>query len=656
MMQAKPERDAYRRGSRVFLFLLLSRRLSAGSGSKEKSMEYKALAQDILNRVGGKENIVSLVHCATRLRFKLKDNGKADAEGLKANPGVIMVVESGGQFQVVIGNHVHDVWQAVRQEAGLSDDSEPTAESVEKGSLLGQIIDVVSGIFTPFIGVLAASGILKGMLALAVVCGWLTPQQGTYKIWFAASDALFFFFPLFLGYTAGKKFGGNPFVSMVIGGALTHPLMIQAFEASQAPGAAVEHFLGIPVTFINYSSSVIPIILASWVCCWLERKSNALLPSSMKNFFTPAICLAVVVPLTFLLIGPLATWLSHLLAQGYQIIYAVAPWLAGAAMGALWQVCVIFGLHWGLIPLMINNLTVLGHDSMLPMLLPAVMGQVGAVLGILLKTRDARQKVLAGSAFSAGIFGITEPAIYGLTLPLRRPFIFGCVAGAIGGAIVGFSNAHVYSFGFGNIFTVAQMIPPQGLDSTVWGGVVGIFAALIISCGLTFFAGLPRASAAPGAVAVAPVSANDILAPMSGSVIALDQVPDSTFASGLLGRGVAIIPAVGKVIAPFPGEVASLFQTKHAIGLQSESGIELLIHVGIDTVKLDGVPFTAHVKEGDRVQAGDLLIEFDRQAILDAGYDLATPIIISNSDDYREIDTVAPSAVEAGQPLLSVSH
>ncbi|HCA9875639.1 TPA: PTS beta-glucoside transporter subunit IIABC [Klebsiella quasipneumoniae subsp. similipneumoniae] len=619
-------------------------------------MEYKALAQDILNRVGGKENIVSLVHCATRLRFKLKDNGKADAEGLKANPGVIMVVESGGQFQVVIGNHVHDVWQAVRQEAGLSDDSEPTAESVEKGSLLGQIIDVVSGIFTPFIGVLAASGILKGMLALAVVCGWLTPQQGTYKIWFAASDALFFFFPLFLGYTAGKKFGGNPFVSMVIGGALTHPLMIQAFEASQAPGAAVEHFLGIPVTYINYSSSVIPIILASWVCCWLERKSNALLPSSMKNFFTPAICLAVVVPLTFLLIGPLATWLSHLLAQGYQIIYAVAPWLAGAAMGALWQVCVIFGLHWGLIPLMINNLTVLGHDSMLPMLLPAVMGQVGAVLGILLKTRDARQKVLAGSAFSAGIFGITEPAIYGLTLPLRRPFIFGCVAGAIGGAIVGFSNAHVYSFGFGNIFTVAQMIPPQGLDSTVWGGVVGIFAALIISCGLTFFAGLPRASAAPGAVAVAPVSANDILAPMSGSVIALDQVPDSTFASGLLGRGVAIIPAVGKVIAPFPGEVASLFQTKHAIGLQSDSGIELLIHVGIDTVKLDGVPFTAHVKEGDRVQAGDLLIEFDRQAILDAGYDLATPIIISNSDDYREIDTVAPSAVEAGQPLLSVSH
>jgi PTS system beta-glucosides-specific IIC component len=619
-------------------------------------MEYKALAQDILSRVGGKENIVSLVHCATRLRFKLKDNKKADAEGLKRNPGVIMVVESGGQFQVVIGNHVHDVWQAVRSEAGLTDDSEPVAETGEKTSVLGQIIDVVSGIFTPFIGVLAASGILKGMLALAVVCGWLAPQQATYQIWFAASDALFFFFPLFLGYTAGKKFGGNPFITMVIGGALTHPLMIHAFEASQVSGAGATHFLGIPVTFINYSSSVIPIILASWASCWLERRSNAVLPPAMKNFFTPAICLAVVVPLTFLAIGPVATWLSQLLAHGYQIIYAVAPWLAGAAMGALWQVCVIFGLHWGLVPLMINNLAVLGQDSMLPMLLPAVMGQVGAALGIFLRSRDARQKVLAGSAISAGIFGVTEPAIYGLNLPLRRPFIFGCVAGAIGGAIVGFSNSHVYSFGFANIFTLAQMIPPQGIDATLWGGAIGIVAALVISCVLTFVAGMPKSSAGEAAVVTAPAGENDILAPMSGSVLALDQVPDGTFASGLLGQGVAIIPAIGKVIAPFSGEVASLFQTKHAIGLLSDSGIELLIHVGIDTVKLNGEPFTAHVKEGDRVQAGDLLLEFDRQAILDAGYDLATPIIISNSDGYRSVDIVSGSVVDAGQPLLSVSH
>lgn len=617
-------------------------------------MEYKALAQDILSHVGGKENIVSLVHCATRLRFKLKESGKADAEALKKNPGVIMVVESGGQFQVVIGNHVHDVWQAVRYEAGINDDSEPVAVKGEKTSALGQVIDIVSGIFAPFIGVMAATGLLKGLLALAVVCGWLNTEQATYKIWFAASDALFFFFPLFLGYTAGKKFGGNPFITMVIGGALTHPLMIQAFEAAQAPGATADYFLGIPVTFINYSSSVIPIILAAWVSCWIERRSNPWLPSAMKNFFTPAICLAVVVPLTFLVIGPVATWLSHLLANGYQIIYVVAPWLAGAALGGLWQVCVIFGLHWGLVPLMINNMTVLGHDSMLPIILPAVLAQVGAVLGIFLATRDARQKVLAGSAFSAGLFGITEPAVYGLTLPLRRPFIFGCVAGAIGGAITAFSNSYAFSFGLPNIFFPAQMIPASGIDASVWGGLIGTAVAFILACALTFFVGVPRKTAESSVIATA--SANDVLAPMTGTVLALDKVPDTTFASGLLGKGVAIIPSVGEVIAPFDGEVASIFQTKHAIGLLSDSGIELLIHVGIDTVKLDGAPFTAHVKEGDKVKAGDLLLTFDRQAIIDAGYDLATPIIISNSDDYPGLEISAASAVTAGQPLLTVQH
>lgn len=619
-------------------------------------MEHQDLAKDILSHVGGKENIVSLVHCATRLRFKLKDNKKADAEGLKKNPGLIMVVESGGQFQVVIGNHVNDVWQAVRREAELTDDTPVDAdEAGEKVGLFSRFIDIVSGIFTPFIGILAASGILKGLLALAIVCGWMTTDSGTYKIWFAASDALFFFFPMVLGYTAGKKFGGNPFITMVIGGALVHPMMIEAFNTSQQANAVSELFLGIPITWFNYGSSVIPIILASWLSCWIEKRSMKLLPSSMKNFFAPLICIGITVPLTFLAIGPVATGLSQMLANGYQWIYVFAPWLAGAAMGALWQVCVIFGLHWGMVPLMINNLSALGHDSMLPMLLPAVAGQVGAVLAVFLRTHDKRLKVIAGSSVTAGIFGITEPAVYGVNLPLRRPFIFGCAAGAVGGAIVGLSNTHVYSFGFANIFTFAQMIPPGGVDATLWGGIIGSLVALAMSCIMTMVAGMPKETK-PEPIAVVPVTENDILSPMTGTVLALDQVPDTTFASGLLGKGIAIIPSDNKVIAPFAGEVASLFQTKHAIGLLGDNGIEVLIHVGIDTVKLDGKPFTAHVKIGDRVQAGDLLVEFDRQAIIDAGYDLATPIIISNSDDYHEVITVAASAVQAGSPLLSVSH
>ncbi|HKM98561.1 MAG TPA: PTS beta-glucoside transporter subunit IIABC [Buttiauxella sp.] len=620
-------------------------------------MAYQEVAKDILAHVGGRENIVSLVHCATRLRFKLKDHKSADAQALKKNPGVIMVVESGGQFQVVIGNHVHDVYNAVRAAAGLTDESELSPQVTgEKANIFGKLIDIVSAIFTPFLGVMAASGILKGVLALAVVCGWLTTDSGTYKLWFAASDALFYFFPLVLGYTAGKKFGGNPFLTMAIGGALTHPVVLQAFEASRQVGAIHENFLGIPITFINYSSSVIPIIFAAWVSCWLEKRCNKLLPSAVRNFFTPLLCLAFTVPLTFLLIGPAATWLSQILAHGYQAIYTFAPWLAGGFMGAVWQVCVIFGLHWGLVPLMINNLSVLGYDTMVPLLLPAVMGQVGATLGVLLRTRDKKLKVLAGSAVTAGIFGITEPAVYGVTLPNRRPFIFGCVAGAVGGVIVGYCQTSVFSFGLVSVFTFSQIIPPTGVDMSVWGAILGTGLAFTLACIMTFIAGLPRSKVATETFIV-QLTENDILAPMSGTVLAMDQVPDSTFASGLLGDGAAIIPLTGKVIAPFHGEVASLFQTRHAIGLLSDSGIEMLIHIGIDTVKLDGQYFTAHVKVGDKIKPGDLLIEFDRQAILDAGYDLATPVIISNSDEYSAVTRMTNDlSIDSGMPFLTVSR
>ncbi|MCS2172889.1 PTS beta-glucoside transporter subunit IIABC [Scandinavium sp. TWS1a] len=618
-------------------------------------MQYQEIARDILAQIGGRENIVNLVHCATRLRFKLKEGKRANAEVLKKNPDIIMVVESGGQFQVVIGNHVHDVYNAVCDEAGISDETvaPPTAE---KTNPLNKLIDIISGIFTPFLGVMAASGILKGLLSLAVVCGWLAPNSGTYTLWFAASDSLFYFFPLVLGYTAGKKFGGSPFLTMAIGGALAHPLVIQAFQASHQAGATTEHFLGIPITFINYSASVIPIIFAAWVSCWLEKRFNKIFPSAVRNFFTPLFCLAITVPLTFLLIGPAAIWLSQLLAQAYQAIYVFMPWLAGAVIGGIWQVCVIFGLHWGLVPLMINNLSVLGHDTLAPLLLPAVTGQVGSTLGVLLRTRDKKMKVLAGSAFTAGIFGITEPAVYGVTLPNRRPFIFGCISGAVGGAIVGLCHSSVYSFGLVSVFTFAQIIPSAGVDFTVWGAIIGTAVSMVLACAMTCISGLPRREGNT-TVAVAVAGENDILAPMSGTVLAMDQVTDTTFASGLLGQGTAIIPLTGQVIAPFHGEVASLFQTRHAIGLLSESGIEVLIHIGIDTVKLDGQYFIAHVKMGDKIKPGDLLIEFDRQAILDAGYDLTTPVIISNSEDYTAVvRTSDQHIIQGGMPFLTVTR
>ncbi|MBU9815064.1 PTS beta-glucoside transporter subunit IIABC [Rahnella sp. C60] len=604
-------------------------------------MEYRTLADEILRGVGGKDNVNSVVHCATRLRFKLKDTRKADAAGLKENPGVIMVVESGGQFQVVIGNHVGAVYDALVKGSALSDSGDD--DTGEKDSLFARAIDVISGIFTPFIGIMAASGILKGFLALALACGWMVPESGTYKVWFAASDAMFYFFPLVIGYTAGKKFGGNPFVTMMIGGAMVHPLMIAAFNAQQ-PGAQGEHFFGIPLVFINYTSSVIPVILAAWASSWLEKRAMKILPGALRNFITPLICLMVIVPLTFLVIGPVATWASQQLANGYQFVYHVSPMVAGAFMGALWQVCVIFGLHWGLVPLMINNFSVLGHDTMLPLLLPAVMGQVGAVAGVMLRTKDARTKALAGSAISAGIFGITEPAVYGITLPHRRPFIFGCIGGALGAAILGYFQTTAYSFGFPSIFTFTQIIPPAGFNNTVTAAIAGTLIAILFAALATYFFGMKEEAVAPAvsekakAEAIqAPRGKTLVASPMSGPCIALDTVKDPTFASGLLGKGVAIVPVSGRVVSPVDGTVVSLFKTHHAIGIESESGAEILIHVGIDTVKLDGKFFTPHVAVDAVVKQGDLLLEFDLQGITDAGYDLTTPVIVTNSDDYLDV-------------------
>lgn len=627
-------------------------------------MQYTAVASEILAGVGGKSNINSVIHCATRLRFKLKDTSRADAQMLKQNPGVIMVVESGGQFQVVIGNHVSEVYQELLQQAGLSDGDENERQpSRQKEGLLSRCIDIISGIFTPLLGIMAASGILKGFLALSVVCGWLQTTSGSYMILFAASDSLFYFFPLVLGYTAGKKFGGNPFITLAIGGALVHPLMLAAFNATGQPGAATLYFLGLPVTFINYTSSVIPIILAAWVSCWLEKRFNRILHSSIKNFFTPLLCLAITVPATFLLIGPLATWLSHLLAEGFQIIYSAAPSVAGGVLAGIWQICVIFGLHWGLVPLMINNLSVLGYDAMLPLLLPAVMGQVGATLGVFLRTRDAKMKVLAGSAFTAGIFGITEPAIYGVTLPSKKPFIFGCIGGAIGGVIVGYSQTHVYSFGLVSIFSFAQIIPTTGIDASVWGAIIGTLTALVFAAIGTFFFGLPAQITTPELEKPLQTSsiAKDhsglgevIFSPISGELQALTHVGDTIFASGLLGAGIAIIPQQGRVVSPVNGVVASLFKTHHAIGIESDAGTEILIHVGIDTVKLEGQYFTAHVSVGDRVNVGDLLLEFDYAAIINAGYDLTTPIIISNSEDYQDVLYAKGTSITEQAPLLTV--
>lgn len=454
-------------------------------------MAYEQLATDIIKTVGGADNVASVVHCATRLRFKLNDNAKADKEQTKALEGVIAAVESGGQYQVVVGNHVNQVFKAIQAAMGgttVSDTSDKS-ENKQKEGLLSTFIDLISGIFTPLLGIMAASGILKGGLALAIAAGWTTTDSGIYQLLFAGSDALFFFFPLALGYTAGAKFGGSPFVTMAIGGALVHPTMIAAFNASQAPGYEALTFFGVPITFMNYASSVMPIIFAAWVSCKLEPLFNKLLPDAIKNFFTPLLCIMITVPLTFLVIGPAATYLSQFLAHGYELIYAASPVVAGLIMGACWQIFVIFGLHWGFVPILLNNMAVIGSDSMLPLLVPAVLGQVGAAFGVFLMTKDVKLKAIAGSASTAGLFGITEPAIYGVNLPKKRPFIIGCISGAIGAAIIGYFGVRVYSFALPSVLIFPQVIPPTGVDSTLWIAVFASIFSVVLATVLTVLFG-----------------------------------------------------------------------------------------------------------------------------------------------------------------------
>lgn len=619
------------------------------------------LAQKIVAGVGGRDNIISLMHCATRLRFKLKNIGKAHADILKKTPGIIMVVESGGQFQVVIGNHVADVFIAVNALIGLDTGSQAAVEGDAKDSLLSRFVFIISGIFTPLIGLLAATWILKGLLAVALACQWTTEQSGSYLLLFSASDSLFYFFPIILGYTAGKRFGGNPFLTMVIGGALVHPIILRAFESAQMPDTTVLHFFGLPITFINYTSSVIPIIFSAWLCSLMEKKLNAWLPSAIKNFFTPLLCMVVIIPVTFLVVGPLSSWVSELIAAGYLYLYHAAPWFAGVVMGGLWQIFVMFGLHWGLVPLCINNFTVLGYDTMLPLMMPAIMAQVGSALAIFLCERDGSKKMVAGSAALTGLFGITEPAVYGVNLPRKYPFIIACVSGAIGAGVIGFAQTKVYSFGIPSIFTFMQTIPPTGIDFTVWASVIGAVIAILGAFAGTviFYLALSRQNRSDAQVVMpAPaahrVSPQTVAAPLAGNVVPLSSAADATFASGLLGKGVAIIPTQGEVHSPVKGRVASLFATLHAIGIESSDGVEVLIHVGIDTVKLNGQYFTAHVQIGDDVEVGDRLLTFDADAIAAAGFDLTTPILISNSDDYTDVLPLNMKTVNVQEPLLSI--
>lgn len=599
-----------------------------------------ALAKQLLKLVGGKQNINQVWHCATRLRFTLKDQDKVPKEKVKALDGVITVVEASGQFQVVIGNNVSDVYQeVVKLEPSLSDGTEgPATVTHEKMTFkraFNGLLTFISGVFTPFLGAMAGAGILKGLLSLAVVLGWLTTKSGAYQIWWAAADGIFYFLPLALAFTAAKQLKVNQFVAMAIAAAMVYPNIVALV------GKPSIDFFGIPVVAANYTATVLPILLVVVVQKFLEPFFNRIWHESVRNILAPLCLLVVIVPLTMLVVGPVSSILSNGLATAIVSLNKSVPVLAGMILGGFWQVFVIFGVHWALVPVMMNNIALYGTDPMMPILLPAVLAQAGAAFAVFLKARDAKMKSLAGSSTITALFGITEPTIYGITLKLKKPFYCACVAGAVGGIIVAMSGAGA------NVASLASILSlPTYLGKGFGVSVIGDVVAFVLGVGLTLaFGGINAPAKNQAAAEVVADHAETLAAPVKGTLVTLSDVPDEVFASGTMGQGIAIEPEENVVKSPVAGTVSLVYPTGHAIGITSDKGAEILIHIGIDTVNLKGKHFKALIEQGQKVTVGTPLVEFDYQAIQAAGYAPTVMMIVTNSDQYQ-VETRSDGATD----------
>ena len=599
-----------------------------------------ALAKQLLKLVGGKQNINQVWHCATRLRFTLKDQDKVPKEKVEALDGVITVVEASGQFQVVIGNNVGDVYQeVVKLEPSLSDGTEgPATVTHEKMTFkraFNGLLTFISGVFTPFLGAMAGAGILKGLLSLAVVLGWLTTKSGAYQIWWAAADGIFYFLPLALAFTAAKQLKVNQFVAMAIAAAMVYPNIVALV------GKPSIDFFGIPVVAANYTATVLPILLVVVVQKFLEPFFNRIWHESVRNILAPLCLLVVIVPLTMLVVGPVSSILSNGLATAIVSLNKSVPVLAGMILGGFWQVFVIFGVHWALVPVMMNNIALYGTDPMMPILLPAVLAQAGAAFAVFLKARDAKMKSLAGSSTITALFGITEPTIYGITLKLKKPFYCACVAGAVGGIIVAMSGAGA------NVASLASILSlPTYLGKGFGVSVIGDVVAFVLGVGLTLaFGGINAPAKNQAAAEVVADHAETLAAPVKGTLVTLSDVPDEVFASGTMGQGIAIEPEENVVKSPVAGTVSLVYPTGHAIGITSDKGAEILIHIGIDTVNLKGKHFKALIEQGQKVTVGTPLVEFDYQAIQAAGYAPTVMMIVTNSDQYQ-VETRSDGATD----------
>ncbi|RYL95081.1 PTS beta-glucoside transporter subunit EIIBCA [Sporolactobacillus sp. THM7-4] len=657
--------------------------------------DYTQLANDIVSNVGGKDNVTSLIHCATRLRFRLKDQSKADKAALEDLPKVLTAVSAGGQYQVVIGDEVVPVYEAIMDRyhfsaadsdtaSGTNEDGMDGDQEKKKENRFEKFVAVLSGIFTPFISVLAGAGVLKGLAILISTLHVLPLSSPIYIAINALASGMFTLLPVFIAITAADKFNTNRFIAVALAAAMIYPLTDRTI-----PDLA--HLGDYAINFKTYGGAVIPTILAIWIESYIERWFKKRLPAVTQLVFVPFLTLIVAGLLTFFIIGPLGTALGTGLAFGYKFLYGLSPLIAGAILGGTFQIFVIFGLHWGILPISLINIQTYGYDTLLAVMFCAVAGQFGAVTAAFFKAKKVKNREIAGSAAISGFFGITEPAIYGINLKYKKGFIFGLIGGALGGAIIGAAGVKCFQYTpIMNVFEVPLFI---GRNSSAVMAIIAAIVAWLSSFLLIILFGfnennteklfdkvtsgkksltekktaaLEKKNSADDAVAATAEKIEEpsldtkkdltlsdtIYSPLKGRTVPLKSVNDPVFSSEAMGKGVGIEPADNKVVSPIDGEITVAFPSGHAYGIKSDNGTEVLIHIGINTVELNGKHFEQKVRNGDKVRKGDVLVHFDRDKIRKAGYDTTTMVLVTNTNDYEAVEPMISESTDFGDPII----
>ena len=597
-------------------------------------MNYKKTAEVLLEKVGGKKNIKSLTNCATRLRFTLIDNEKVDVESIKKVDGVIDIVKSGAQYQIIIGTDVGNVMKELENLGVNNNDVPEPSQTSDKWS--DRFFDTISGIFTPIIPALTAAGMLKAVLVLLDFANILTPESPTYIFLSFVSDAGFYFLPVFVAISTAMKFKANIFVAGMIGAALIHP----TFTGFVANEETISLF-GLSIPMVSYTASVIPSILSVWFMAYVERFADKVSPKPVKFLLKPLLTVLIVIPFTFFIFGPIGSYVGDFLAMIFDYLNSHASWLVPTLMGGVFPLLVMTGMHWSFTPIIVQSYATYNYEAIMgPGSFVSNISQGAAALAVAVKSKDSKMKQIASSAGVTALLGVTEPALFGVTMKVKNVLYCVMAGGAVGGLYAGIQGVVRYTSGTPGLASFAVFIGENPMNLVHAFISVGIgFAVTFI---LTWFFADVKATNDSQPIKneeknYRVIQQQKIKSPLVGQVVPIQEVNDITFSDEIIGKGVAIDSKNGTVYAPFDGKVTMLFNTKHALGLTNQDGVELLIHIGIDTVKLDGEGFEAFIKEGDTITQGQKLLRFDKELIQKAGYDPIVPIVITNLTSEQEL-------------------